>query len=153
MGMSKRNILVGLSLMALAGLATVVVACSDDSAPDCPNGVVRIQVQLDLTTPLADMIVVESEAPPFTQTFKHTPSQQPGELFNVDLTFPAGGYPNDKLLTLLIRAYGQGQLIGETLAQLHTTPVCTVAGATLLPSTLDASPPDLYGVDGGGMDQ
>ena len=137
--MNTRNIVAGLLLIVAASLSVIVVACSD-AAPDCPRATLRLQVQLNLTASLADTITVQSFAPPFLQTFKHTPTGQPGELVNVDITFPEG-YPADKLLTLLVRAYGSGSLIGESLAQVHLLPECTVAGATVSANTIDASPP------------
>jgi hypothetical protein len=137
--MNTRNIVAGLLLTVAAALTVVVVACTDTAA-DCPRDTLRLQVQLNLTASLADTITVQSFAPPFTQSFKHTPSGMPGELVNVDVTFP-NGYPSDKLLTLLVRGYGSGQLIGESLAQIHTLPGCTVAGATISSKTIDASPP------------
>jgi hypothetical protein len=140
----KTRTIVTTGLLAIAagvGIGATVLACDSgsDQTGDCNRGTLRLQVQLNLTASYADTVEVLSYAPQFDEKFSRTPNGLPGDLFNADVSFP-GGYPADKLLTLLVRAYGQNQLIGESLAQIHTLPVCTVGGVTIAPHTLDAAP-------------
>jgi hypothetical protein len=138
--MRSRSIVAVVGLAVATALPIVIVACSSMPAQNCKPNTLRLNVQLNLTASLADTITVQSyTAPVFTQSFPRLADGVYGEIAQVDITFP-GGYPADKLVTLVLRASAKGQTIGEDVEQIHLLPGCTEGSAVITSSTLDASP-------------
>ena len=136
-----------LATLAAACLATLAAGCSDDDATTtCTPGTLRLQVELTPTADTIDSFTVESLAPPLpVRTVAHKPGTVE-ELLDVDLVFP-GGYPDNRLVTLLVTGLVQGQPIDRESVQVHTRPGCTVATASLVYDYFVASQPDDGGTD------
>ena len=132
----KTGPVVALTTVGLAALAAVVVSCS--SGPTCKQGTMSLSVELLGNALLADTITVTAVNPELNQSVPHTLDDT--GLFNIDVTFP-GGYPADKVVGFLVRAYAKGVLIGENAATVHLSPGCTNAQVDIVGgNTLDASP-------------
>lgn len=114
------------AFVALAGVAVVMVACSDSSKPTCKPNTLQIDVELDGTANYADTltVTVTAPAPGFTQTFAHTPNGD--SLQRVDLAFP-NGYPADKVVTVRVTATGGTTKLGENVFSIHLLPSCSTA--------------------------
>jgi hypothetical protein len=136
------NLLVAFSLIALAFIATVVVACSDTTS--CAAGTLQLRITLLDTAPLADTIkVVDSEpAHPTMVTVAHTPNPTAGglERTTVEVSWP-GGYPGDKVVNLLVQALGGVTILGASTATIHLDPKCTVGNVGIRSGL--ATPSDL----------
>lgn len=115
---------VAFAFVALAGIAAVMVACSDKDKVTCTPGTLQIMVELDGTANYADTITVSVDNPKLTQTFTHTPNGD--NLQIVDVSFP-GGYPADKVVTVRVSASGGTTLLGENVFSIHLLPNCSTS--------------------------
>jgi hypothetical protein len=124
--------LVAVAVVAVSLLVTVVVACSD--APGCKDGTLLLQVALLDTAPYADTITVTSTDADIVvdEKFPHEPNaSNPGvEHIAVEVTFP-GGYPNDKVVHLVVRALGGVTILGANTATIHLEDKCTVGSVAV----------------------
>jgi hypothetical protein len=137
----RLNIILASGLFAAAVVASVMVACSDDT-PDCKPGILTLNVELGGTANFADTVEVQSYDPAatFTQDFPHTPGG--ANYFPIDVMFP-GGYPTDKTITFLVRARGGATLLGESVATIHLAPTCSTGLVSIRSGeTLDAGAED-----------
>ena len=115
---------VAFAFVGLAAVASVIVACSDNSKPTCKPNTLQIEVELDGTANYADTIKITVDQPSFTQTAPHTPNGS--NLQYVDLTFP-NGYPADKVVTVRVQAIGGTAVLGENVFSVHLLPNCSTA--------------------------
>jgi hypothetical protein len=126
------NPLAAVAVFALSILVTVVVACSDTTK--CTPGTLELDIALLSTAPLADRITVTSTDMdvPLDATFPHTPNAStPGvEHTSVNVTFP-NGYPADKVVHLLVRAYGGVTVLGANTAAIHLGKSCDTASVAV----------------------
>jgi hypothetical protein len=130
----RKGPLVALATVAVTVGAAVVVSCSD--APSCKPGTVALSVLLLQTAFEADSIVVTSSDPMLSQTMTRTANDPTA--FTIDVAFP-NGYPTDKVVTFLVRAYATGILLGENTAAVHLHPNCETASIEIVGgNTLDA---------------
>jgi hypothetical protein len=127
-----------LVLVALGVVAAVTVACS--SGVSCTAGKLSLQIQFRGTAIYADQVMITS-LDPANLGVSQTVTRVSGDnaVMNVDLDFP-NGYPTDKVVTLLVRAYGASTLLGENTATIHLDPTCSTGTITIFTSLLDASP-------------
>jgi hypothetical protein len=114
------------------------VACS--SKPNCTAGTLVLDVNLYQTAPLADTIVVTSTTPNVTvspSSFPHTPNPMaPGvDRATLIMTFPSG-YPADKVVQLIVKAFGGVTVLGANTATIHTSASCTVGEIDLFGGNL-----------------
>lgn len=127
---------VALTTVGFAALAAVIVSCSD--GPTCKQGTMSLSVALLGSAFQADTITVTAVDPELNQSVPH----QLGDatLFDIEVAFP-GGYPANKLVGFVVRAYAKGVLIGENAATVHLSPGCSNAQVDIVGgNTLDASP-------------
>jgi hypothetical protein len=136
--MKLRPILVVL-LLALAVVSAVVIACS--SAPQCQPGTLHLEVELDQAAATADTVTFQSFVPPTSLTLPHTPTTTLTDMFAVDLTWPSG-YPENRVVQVLVQALKNGQLLGENVATVHLLPGCSTGSVTVAAMTLDAGQED-----------
>jgi hypothetical protein len=126
--------LLAAAAVLVVSLAVTVVACS--SKPACTAGTMVLDVALYQTAPLADTITIQSTTPNIAvspTSVPHTPDPMaPGvEHTTLILTFP-NGYPNDKVVNLVVKAIGGVTVLGANTATLHTSPSCTVGAVDLI---------------------
>ncbi len=134
------NTILAFALFALLVIAAAVVACSDGSQTgNCSAGTLALQVELDGTANFADTIQVSSADPAatLTESTPHTPDG--ATVQTVTVTFP-NGYPSNKAITFLVRAYANSQLLGENTATVHLDDPCGTGGVAIRSSLLDAAP-------------
>ena len=94
-------------------------------------------------------IVVTSTNPDITispTTIPHTPNPMaPGvDHTTIILTFPSG-YPADKVVTLIVKAYGGVTVLGANTVAIHASKTCTVGAVDLIGGDLPTA--DLGGMD------
>lgn len=130
--------LVAVVLAAAAVVPAVMVACSSNQS--CKPGTLNLQVQLWGGAVYADSLVITSLDPPNLGVSMTVPRAQgvANNLF-VDVAFP-NGYPADKTVTFLVRAYAGGQVLGESNVVIHLDSGCSTGAVTIRAELLDAAP-------------